>query len=219
MLTQIPRLKAKTVTCGHSHIVVVDLEDNVWVCGLNYCGQLGLGNNYSSVLTQTPWKAKTVACGSDAFTGSAYTVIINLEDQLWVCGHNSCGQLGIGDHISRTVLTQVLGIKAKTVACGSYHMVVIDLEYNVWTCGGNDYGQLGLGDTDDRTVLTQVLGIKAKTVACGHSHIAVLDLEYLVWVCGQTGIGDYQSRTVLTQIPDIKANAIACGYGYNVLVK
>lgn len=34
--------KVKEISCGHYHSAVVDFENNIWVIGSSYVGQLGL---------------------------------------------------------------------------------------------------------------------------------------------------------------------------------
>ena len=60
---RIPNIKAKQVSAGYFHTVIIDLRGNVWVSGLNMDGQLGLGdNNDRRELTQIPnIKAKQVS--------------------------------------------------------------------------------------------------------------------------------------------------------------
>jgi alpha-tubulin suppressor-like RCC1 family protein len=43
--TQIPELKAKQISAGAEHTVIIDLNDNVWTFGCNKGGELGLGDN------------------------------------------------------------------------------------------------------------------------------------------------------------------------------
>ena len=90
--------------------------------------------------------------------------IIDLNNNVWVCGSNKFGQLGLGDIQNRNIPTQIPNLKAKQVSCGYKTMAIIDMEDNVWVCGGNRYGQLGLGDRLARNVPTKVPNLKAKEV-------------------------------------------------------
>ncbi len=44
-LTKINGIKAKYVSCGNNHTVLIDMNNDVWAFGFNYHGELGLGNN------------------------------------------------------------------------------------------------------------------------------------------------------------------------------
>ena len=58
-------MNAKFVSCGYSHTMLIDLEDNVYSFGNNKDRQLGLGDNQDrNEPTLLPIKAKSVSCGS-----------------------------------------------------------------------------------------------------------------------------------------------------------
>ena len=91
--TQISGIKAKAVSCGYSHTIIIDLNNNVWAFGQNHRGQLGLGDNQNrNIPVQIPdIKAKAVSCGEH------HTMIIDLNNNVWAFGYNHVGQLGLGD--------------------------------------------------------------------------------------------------------------------------
>src|SRR5581483_4675746 len=47
-------------------------------------------------------------------------------NDIWICGLNNFGQLGLGDRFNRNVPTKIPGLKATHIAGGYYHTVVID---------------------------------------------------------------------------------------------
>ena len=104
--------------------------------------------------------------------------MIDFNDNVWVFGRNSNGQLGLGDR-SRSTPTQVPNIKARQVSAGTLHTIVVDLENNVWVFGHNSYGHLGLGDHDDRSGPTQVPNIKAGQVSAGEQHTVVVGTKMI----------------------------------------
>ena len=91
---------------------------DVWVCGSNWTGQLGLRDptemDKHTVLNKIPdIKAKFVDCGN------YHTVVVDLQNYVWVCGNNGHGQLGIGDPTETTkkaAMTKIPNFKAKTIA-------------------------------------------------------------------------------------------------------
>lgn len=220
---------AETISCGGYHIMIIDVADEVWGYGNNDYGQLGLGNQISPFsLTHIPnIEAKAISCG--AF----HTMIIDLDNNVWAFGRNNDGQLGLDDQLSRFVPTQVLSsdgqnLKAKSVSCGESYTMIIDMNDNVWAFGYNNNGQLGLGNQMIHFSPTQVLPItgqnlKAKAISCGKSHTILIDLNNNVWAfggndMGQLGLGDTQDRHVPTQIPNINAQSVSCGYKHTIIV-
>jgi len=213
-----------------------DTDGNVWSFGNNEDGQLGLGDSGTDteriIPTQIPnIKAKQISCGS------AYSMIIDINDNVWSFGNNEDGQLGLGDSGEGTDINtpkQIPNIKAKQIACGYYHSMIIDMNDNVWSFGDNDNGQLGLGDSGEETNRTkpaQIPGIKAKQIACGYYHSMIIDINDNVWSFGnngsvlfknngggQLGLGDNTNRNTPTQIPNIKATQISCGDDFSMII-
>jgi len=66
-LVSTQNFKAKAISSGTDHTLLIDLDDNVWSFGWNHHGQLGLGDNYARfVPTRIPnFKAKAISCGRD----------------------------------------------------------------------------------------------------------------------------------------------------------
>jgi alpha-tubulin suppressor-like RCC1 family protein len=117
--TLISNIKAKDISAGSFHTVIIDLNDDVCVFGYNAYGQsrsrvcslhlnakeqtqygplqgdLGDTKN-KNIPTQIPSiKAKDISAGKD------YTIIIDLNNNIWLFGNNYRGQLGLGDDIDR----------------------------------------------------------------------------------------------------------------------
>ena len=146
-----------------------------------------------------------------------------IAGDVWVCGGNMCGQLGLGDTNNRDITTKIPNMKAKSVSCGNNHTILIDFKDNVWVCGGNECGQLGRGHTKSRDIPNQIPNMKIKSVACGHQHTAIIDLQDNVWVfggngCGQLGLGDTTNRYAPIQIPNMRAKLVICGPYHTVII-
>ena len=117
-------------------------QDTLWSFGYNGYGQLGLGDNIdrnrptkisdikvkSSVeidatlshqSTLLTLRVKAVACGLN------YSMIIDMNDEVWSFGRNGYGQLGLGDNIDRNRPTKIGDIKVKSIACGWHHSMII----------------------------------------------------------------------------------------------
>jgi alpha-tubulin suppressor-like RCC1 family protein len=229
--TLLGNIKAKSISCGDSHTMIINLDNNVWSFGLNGYGQLGLGDNYDrnipTILSNMGqnFKAKSVSCGED------HTMMIDFDDNVWSFGDNQHGQLSLkGDldiNIPHSILSKGNKIKAKSISCGSNHTMIIDLYNNVWGFGFNRYGQLGLGDNKDRIKPTPILSqgdkIKAKFVSCGDYHTMMIDLDDNVWSFGdnqygQLGLGDNQRRDIPTLLENIKARSISCGRWHTMII-
>jgi len=221
--TLLPYKKVKQIAFKYHHMALIDLQNNVWTCGLNMFGSLGLGiSHFEEIIwpKQIPQiKAQQVSVGGE------YTILIDLDNNIWGFGINSSGQLGLGDIDETPVPVQLPLIKALQVSVGDTYTVIIDLNNNVWACGWDEHGQLGLGLARYTRIKvpTQIPDIKAQQVSCGKSHTILIDLDNNVWVCGrndqgQLGLGDTENRNQLTLVPTIKARQVSAGLDHTVVI-
>jgi alpha-tubulin suppressor-like RCC1 family protein len=142
------------ISTGYHHSLFLTSSGNVYACGLNNHGQLGINSTTnSSLLTQVK--------GVD---GNGYiTGIINVcagyfntffiretDGAVFACGYNSVGQLGINSTIQKNTLQQVNGVDGvgyitniKQVASSNSHALFLKNDGTVYACGSNKYGQLG----------------------------------------------------------------------------
>ncbi len=105
-----------------------------------------------------------------------HTFILKESGELFVFGHNNCGQLGLGDNNSRnkpTLLTSLMPLAQveskiakipystdptiRQIVCGRNHSFILKESGELFAFGGNDYGELGLGDNDNRNVPTLLM--------------------------------------------------------------
>ena len=155
--------------------------------------------------------------------GDHHTVILSTTGEVWTCGWNVHGQLGLGDDVARRTPTLVPGVWATQVAAGANHTVVLTMNHEVWTCGGNSSGQLGLQNTDYYDIPRLTFCVSdAKQVAAGSVHTVILTMTGEVLVCGnnkhrQLTFSDNIHRDIPTPIPNITARRIAAG-GYQTAI-
>jgi len=195
--------------------------------GSNIYGQLGTTNDYYGNVRPPNIRVKYVSCGE------FHTVLIDLNDKVWVFGANGYGQLGLGHKQSiskpNPLLLKDKQFMAKLVTCGGNSTMLIDLDDNLWGFGRNDYGQLGVGDNSHK--LTPIMiSKKIRSVACSEFHTIILNLDNEAWVFGrndygQLGLGHNENRNIpnplIISTPNkqihIKAKSIACGSLHTML--
>nr|QBK86489.1 MAG: regulator of chromosome condensation protein [Marseillevirus LCMAC102] len=212
------KVKAKQVSCAINHTAIIDHDDNVYMFGNNWYGQLGVDSHKSCYTPQLipNLKAKFVLCGK-----FYYTIIIDQENNVLTCGNDK--EILLGDKPRYYSFTKIPGLKAKLVARGNGHTVIIDLENNMWVYGRNECGQLGLGSTIDSFTLKKNPYLKAKFVSCGAYHTAIIDEKNNVLMCGrndcgQLGTGDTVQCIGWALIPNLKANSVSCGEYHTVIL-
>ncbi|CAM9192765.1 unnamed protein product, partial [Lampetra planeri] len=116
----------RTVRGGGGHSVVVAENGDVFVCGQNDRGQLGLGHtsNVSSLLpcTGLSQRVTEVACGWD------FTLLLSDCGKLFACGSNVFGQLGVGKSITHSadlLVVEKMKEPVVSVAAGLRHALVV----------------------------------------------------------------------------------------------
>ena len=96
----------KQIACGHSHTIILKNDGSLWSCGYNSRGHLGLGDTtdkttFTKVTTNINNDVKQIACGQN------HTVILKTDGNVYACGYNSNGQLGLGNTIDCTSFTSI----------------------------------------------------------------------------------------------------------------
>jgi len=191
------------VVTGNSHSLVLLDNGDVYGCGLNNYGQLGILNdlnyNYktSFVKITNPSNLRAV----NIATGDLHSLILYNDGNIYGCGMNNYGQLGITETTSPT--TQLTLIQKPTnvsgnainIVAGAYHSLVLYDDGNAYACGLNNYGQLGLGDTINKNTLTivpkpqSVLDKHVIAISAGAYHSIILYGNNSVYACGSNEFG------------------------------
>ena len=94
------------MSLGGNHSLILTNRGQVYVCGKGAQGQLGLGmtkNKYEPVLVQA-LLSKTVTMVA---AGANHSLCLTSRGDVYSCGYNVYGQLGLGDERSMTLWTQV----------------------------------------------------------------------------------------------------------------
>jgi alpha-tubulin suppressor-like RCC1 family protein len=223
-------IKAKQISTGKTHTLLIDLNDNVWSFGCNHWGQLGVGVRFSNKVTPTQIaniKAKQISAGEN------HSILIDLDNNVWSFGKNDNGQLGLGvdnghgplcacNMINRYKPVKILNIKAKQVSAGFYHTILIDLDHNVWSFGSNIFGQLG-NNLWRCHIPKKIPNIKAKECSSGGFHSILIDLDNNVWsfgsnTHGQLGLGNDLNTSIPTRIPYFKAYRVFTNSCQTILI-
>lgn len=206
--TSIENIEIVDLDVGYSgYIVMVDVNGNAWSMGYNSDGECGIdtanntGYNISNITCLNIGsnlegiKIKTVA------TGAYFTMFIDYDNQLWVCGSNSYGQLGIGETqnstwnpicLTTTENNPLYGVKVTEISAENNAAGVIDLQGRLWTWGDGAYA-IGTGDIDKSYVPVciseygnnELNGIKLKSISIANYKGSALDEEGNIWVWGE----------------------------------
>jgi alpha-tubulin suppressor-like RCC1 family protein len=151
----------------------INFDDELYVSGRNNYGQLGIGHTTDqSLLVKIP-KPPDMGVPIDLYLGTSSTFVVDNLGQVFSCGNNNTGQLGLGDLDDRNLLTKISvpdNVKIVKVIQGEgglriYSDIIydstflMDEEGYLYGSGKNNGGQLGLGYSTDRDTFTRLPGV------------------------------------------------------------
>lgn len=149
------------ISAGYSHLMILTNRGNLYGCGDNRVGQIGLDAAYiytSSTYHNIPLpnahdkNIKSVHCGLN------HTMILTFDGLLYATGGNSKGELGLGDFIDRYEFTRVPidNVTEIHLSCTAAVSTIVTRDGSIYTCGDNSSTKLGLGknETSNKSLFT-----------------------------------------------------------------
>lgn len=200
------RRRITEFAAGRSHVLAMNKVGQVFACGSNEYGQLGLPNCIQITLPQPVnllRREKIVAIACGAF----HSLVLTARGEVLAFGFNFFGQLGVGDNDNRFEPVYIANLRRDRIveiACGQHHSVVLSRAGDVLTFGHNSHGQLGTNDGENfhNIPMRVVHGaeVAIKQITCGQNHVlAVADDGRLIGFganyYGQLGTGSRINET------------------------
>ncbi|KAI8468357.1 MAG: regulator of chromosome condensation 1/beta-lactamase-inhibitor protein II [Monoraphidium minutum] len=140
----------KAVACGLEHTVAITAKD-ILSWGSNEYGQLGHGDHalQASDVCSRPMPVKVLhdVMVTQVVCGRFHTVCVTAQSQVFAWGHNSAGQLGLGDRRDRhspTIIDALWALPVVQLAAGDAHSAALTSNGHMFIWGSNHFGQLGL---------------------------------------------------------------------------
>ncbi|NXA37689.1 SRGEF factor, partial [Eudromia elegans] len=145
--------------------------------GANSYGQLGLGHREDVLVPQLLTNFCSKDQGFKSITGGGgHSAVVTDAGELYVCGRNKEGQLGLNhteDVLHFTLCTALSGFHVTQIACGWDFTIILVGTGLVLSCGSNSFGQLGVPQISGPCLIPQkieALKEKVVTVAAGLRH-------------------------------------------------
>ncbi|KAL9647319.1 hypothetical protein ABK040_011686 [Willaertia magna] len=216
--TKLPNINSKVVkiACGSDHTVFLTKEGEIYVCGGNNQGQLGI-NDTDKMRVELPVKVyfqKKMEPIKQIYCGLWFTIFLTSKNRIYVCGDNRYGQLGFEKlrssykPIVLSALSQQYNISK--ISCGAFHTIVLTSDNELFAFGRNHYGQLGIGDQRNRSYPTKIKffeknNIVIESIQCGDFHTLFLTDKGEVFSCGwnrygQLALKDFDDRSIPTKL-------------------
>ena len=145
----LPRLVLKTFSSSSSrHFFILLIDGSLYGMGLNDFGQLGnnkLTTQTFPTLIRQPWSSSI----KKITTGRSHSLFLLENNELYGCGSNLCGQLGLGN-LEKQLVPTLLGLNnIRDIACGYEHSLVCTNDGELYSFGHPEYGQLGHNTTGE----------------------------------------------------------------------
>lgn len=187
---------------GHAHNMVITKDGSLYIKGKNEMHQMGCETSSETFVRARIGDTPLL----DATGGVYQTFSIGMNGDVFACGDNTFGELGLGSCNNCVKShTRITGLPPMCrIVCGVRFTMAIDIYGRLWATGSNTKGQLGLGDTNTRYTFQKVPGIKGCVVAvtCGNNLTVITLSDYSRWVtgtnlAGQQGIDEEITHTTV----------------------
>lgn len=128
----------QSISCGAMHTGIVMNDGEVYMCGSNEYGELGINKPEkisTPILLNFNQSTKQIACGV------FYTLILTQAGQVYGMGNNKYGQLGIGSKNNSFTPTLVQNITGIACITAGYHSGALDYNGNLYLWGSGSFGE------------------------------------------------------------------------------
>ena len=244
LVNSLRRCRVLKVAAGNETSYFLTEEGKVLCCGLNGSGQLarcsrsGVGAESRAIESSAsvePMEGLPASCRIvqvSCFNGAEHVLLLSSTGQVYACGCNTYGQLGVGNtrRSSTPLLIEALEhVQIASVTCSYHHSVAISVDGEAFSFGLNDHGQLGVGSVRNQVSPVSVcmpLGVKVRAASCGQHHTMLLGVDRKLYSCGrnhngQLGLGT-RGPVVFPQLIEALQHEfvtqVAAGYNHTCAV-
>lgn len=123
--------------------------------------------------------------------GTAHTVALLDNGEVWTWGENSQGQLGDGTLDARSTPAKAPGLgEVVAIAVNGASNYAVKKDGTVWAWGANSYGELGMAESANVATPTQITGLADVVgIAACNGCAAALTRDGAVWTWGNNTSG------------------------------
>lgn len=240
-------VEIKKVAAGERFSIFIDTNNRIWVCGTNYPGILGIGEENTNIEIWNPVCLNTMENNPlygleiiDASVEQRTAGVIDSQGRLWTWGENYGCILGTGEEnfssarnlpvcISEYGNNDLKDVKLKFISMGGYGASsAIDDKGNIWIWGKSENVPLGVDLGSVPVVPTKItmpinshftLRNKFDKIAISQYNFAAgLDKDGKIWFWGKSSMQIYGNSSRYTII-STKPVCISDNYRFNEICK
>lgn len=140
--------------------------------------------------------------------GYRHTLILKSNGDLYGCGDNQKGQLGLASVVTTVDKFTLLRTGVTDIYAGDNHSLIITTDVKYFVTGDNTYGQLALGDTVNRYGFTELVVTDITQIVAVGNNTAALKANGTVWSAGMNSTGECGINTVpKLELREVEFNA------------
>lgn len=172
---------------GVIHTIFVDIEGRAYSTGANTKGQLCLGDIIKRD-EPTAIEIPGIKEGRrivDVAIGGEHTLLLDDEGNVYGCGSNANGQLGLDIGSPSEVLEpKKLSISSvKSISAGLRHSI-FKTTFGLYVTGNNQYGQLCVPSTSSTIFIPQMLNLSPSSIANVTQFETIKESSYILFKNG-----------------------------------
>jgi len=185
---------------GGRHLLMASDEGDLYCCGMDDCGQLGL-NRQTSTWTERPTLVRAIQHQTivSVAAGACHSVALASDGKVWTWGRGDGGRLGLGDTLShptpKCVRFSASGSAlwpTSMIAAGASSTILLSSTGELLTCGEGASGLLGHGEGSREDVLLPkeveaLSGMRVVDAVAGARHMVVQCEDGAVYCWGHGG--------------------------------
>jgi|GEM_PF-7120000 len=220
-----------STTSSQQRVWALDSTHRAWAWGAGSTYAWGTGNgDATNRPTAQQFSLPTTIDVVDVAAGSAHSLALTEDYDLFAFGGNGAGQLGIGTTDASTTPTVVNGHysdRLAQVSIGSGYVTALSISGTYLAAGKNGAGQLGLEGVANQS--TPQVGGNYLQVSAGADHTLAIDRDGNVWAWGanaygQLGNGNTTQSEDPVQVsipwssPGAHAVAVSAGVSFSLML-
>ena len=227
-----------SISSTYSDYAAITVNGDLYTGGFNSYGHLGISgipvldplwdpsndlqtpgyettNDFIETYIKTPTKVQGLSNVAAVSIGDWTMAAITVDGELYTCGKNDVGQLGLGDNINRAIPTKVPGLQNVVGVCaGEYSTIAITASGDLYIWGQHYDGVNYMSNTPKK--IDDLSDVVA--VCSAYTHFAAITSNGDLYTMGgnsygELGLGDTRERNIPTKVPYL-SNVVSVSLGH-----